>query len=366
MPEEVSVNCSVSDLSPGIQQSFTSLKRNLEPSGEPCKKQVKIAPKSDQFGATRSASYSVDICGTPSASEVQPIGGAIRSAFTPCHNSSTDHAKSHTQSPSRLQKSLRLRSASATELSPRMVAARCHVTPRIMRQRRGSLSGVASNQSLFDDSGIDLLCQKTDSSVSSSLPRPRMYRRKCSHSGTMYESQPDGAVDINVADVVGERSTRRRNRSESLADAAVLTQTPNRKTSTPFKESVCSPSWISPIKEFTPLSDITSHFDSGCFFTPDSASKSLSSLPCRVDVADIFGSPQLHHGTSPKSPKLGSLRGLGMPGLTPLKSSVLLRSPNSNWAGGLNHSFNQLFDDCHLNSIMNDELNMDFSFSPLL
>lgn len=349
---------------PSIPQSLTGLKRNLEPCGEPCKKQVKIAPKLDKCGTTRSVS---NMC------------RFTRSACTPCQNQTVDCVTSRTLSSSNLHKSLRLRSASASELTPKAVVTRCHVTPRIMRQRRGSLSGIATNQSSFEDSGFDVSCHKADSSCSVSLPRPRMYRRKCSlkHSGTMYENQNDGIVSKEMVD---QDSTCRRDHSVSDLDSAIhsvgdaLPLTPHRKTSTPFKENVCSPSWISPIKELTPLSGVSSHFDSGCFFTPDSATKPLcSALPCRADITDLYNSPKLHQGTCSigieGSPKLGSLRSLGMPGLTPLKSStdaVVICSPNTSWSGGLNHSFTRLFDDCHLNPIIDDEINMDFSFSTLL
>ena len=350
--------CSVLGMPSSLHQSLTSLKRNLDPCGEPCKKQVKIAPK-------------LDNCATTHSVPTLDVSSASRAAFTPRLNRTGPTPQVSSSSNSR-HKSLRLRSVSATELTPKTVVTRCHVTPRIMRQRRGSVSCVGSNQSSFDDSGFDLSGQKADTSSSGSLPRPRMYRRKCSlkHSGMTYENQDDREVtpmcrgDHPMLDIDSPLC--------SVGD--VTSKTPNRKTSTPFKENVCSPSWISPIKELTPLSGASSHFDSGCFFTPDSATRPLSSsslMPSRGVITDLCSSPKLHQGTFSvgldASPKLGSLRSLGMPGLTPMKSStdaVLVCSPNSSWSASLNHSFTRLFDDCHLNPIIDDD--MDFSFSTLL
>ena len=348
-----------------LHQSLTSLKRNLDPCGEPCKKQVKIAPKLDKCAATHSV-------------PTLDVSSASRAAFTPCLNRTGLTPQASSSSNSR-HKSLRLRSVSAAELTPKTVVTRCHVTPRIMRQRRGSVSGVISNQSLLDDSGFDLSGQKADTSGSSNLPRPRMYRRKCSlkHSGMTYENQNDNVVSSEVTPTCRGDHPVLDVDSPLCSVGDVTSKTPNRKTSTPFKENVCSPSWISPIKELTPLSCASSHFDSGCFFTPDSATRPSSSgalvVPSRGVITDLCSSPKLHQGTFSVgldgSPKLGSLRSLGMPGLTPLKSStdaVLVCSPNSSWSASLNHSFTRLFDDCHLNPIIDDDMNMDFSFSTLL
>ena len=347
-----------------LHQSLTSLKRNLDPCGEPCKKQVKIAPKLDKCATTHSV-LTLD------------VSSASRTAFTP-HLNRTGPTPRASSSSNSHHKSLRLRSVSATELTPKTVVTRCHVTPRIMRQRRGSMSGVTSNQSSFDDSGFDLLGQKADTSGSGNLPRPRMYRRKCSlkHSGMTYENQNDNVVSREITPTCrGDHPVPDIN-SPLCSVGDVISKTPNRKTSTPFKENVCSPSWISPIKELTPFSGVSSHFDSGCFFTPDSATRPLSSgslVPSRGVITDLCSSPKLHQGTFSvgldASPKLGSLRSLGMPGLTPMKSStdtVLVCSPNSSWSASLNHSFTRLFDDCHLNPIIDDDMNMDFSFSTLL
>ena len=84
-------------------------------------------------------------------------------------------------------------------------------------------------------------------------------------------------------------------------------------TSTPLDDvAPNTPDWISPIRGVTPPSSDSSQLDSG-FFTPEG--KLATSTPYR-------GSSSSHssRGSGQKSPCLGSLRELGLPGLTPLKS----------------------------------------------
>ena len=121
-------------------------------------------------------------------------------------------------------------------------------------------------------------------------------------------------------------------------------------TSTPSKSNdFSSPSWISPIRGLTPLSSEGQILDSG-IFTPLRDSGLATSTPNHDDEGAspdlntplrMYASPQLRvYNEKSPSPRTGSLRDLGLPGLTPLKLGP--NSPNTNFAG-VNQSFAKLF-----------------------
>ena len=131
--------------------------------------------------------------------------------------------------------------------------------------------------------------------------------------------------------------------------------------STPFSSVPLSPSWISPIKNVTPLSEDCRQIDSG-FFTPDS--KLTTSTP-NGEVTRMRTSRRTAPSGPRTSPRLGSLRDLGLPGLTPLKASSKAASSSEDPGGQgdgdspntsliSNQSFQKLLGDLNLDSMMDD------------
>ena len=172
------------------------------------------------------------------------------------------------------------------------------------------------------------------------------------------------------------------------------TKTDNLFTSTPVKDGLDSPSWISPIRGF--LTTDNGDLHSSLFTPPDKNKDKKTSTPLEKqttpDEKPVSTTQTLEESTNvsqresqdgalsgikqplQRSPKLGSLRGLGVVGLTPLKSPggrrVLGGSLNSPSTNGLDDgeetlSFGKLLNDMHLDSIiedgMQDMANLSFS-----
>lgn len=142
--------------------------------------------------------------------------------------------------------------------------------------------------------------------------------------------------------------------------------TKSRLTSTPTKsDEYSSPLWISPIRGFTPLSADGHLLDSG-IFTPLRESGLATSTPNREDEEGAspklntpmraYASPHLRvYNEKSPSPRAGSLRDLGLPGLTPLKLTP--NSPNIGF--GVNQSFAKLFGDIQLDSMLDEGMPID-------
>ncbi len=227
------------------------------------------------------------------------------------------------------------------------------------------------------DSGVDVnssgelsSSQEKPADVRPGLPVPKMYKsrrpRKDPHTDIRHDSSekrlqlqkettPDSspvnqAVKASAAVSDAVLASIEKNLSSPMK---VLLQTPpqfkNKKkynTSTPAENTPESPvSWISPIHGLTPITgDENTLLDSGIFTPKD---KMSTSTPDRLG-----GSTK-----ASKSPKLGSLRDLGLPGLTPLKTPPRVAgsgSPDSSFSMS-NQSFNKLLGEFHLDSVMMDD-----------
>ena len=143
------------------------------------------------------------------------------------------------------------------------------------------------------------------------------------------------------------------------------------KTSTPSRTSVGAPgSWISPIHGLPSVTDDHVLIDMATLLDETANGRLIPTD--HQDLGPADGSP----------PGLGSLRSLGLPGLTPLKSGHLLYnpeddpcfisddhiSPNSS-LNFCNQSFAKLLGDFHLDGALGDEFaNGDYNlncFGPL-
>lgn len=145
--------------------------------------------------------------------------------------------------------------------------------------------------------------------------------------------------------------------SDLPSPAGALMSTPPKpgsQTHSPSSAHVGTPlsPWISPIKNITALTDENRPLEG--FFTPNG--KLATSTPNGGKCKSR--NQRSSNGLIVKSPRIGSLRDLGLPGLTPLKTSQ--RSPNThstdegspNTSLISNRSFQRLLGDFHLDSMM--------------
>ncbi len=265
------------------------------------------------------------------------------------------------------------------------------------------------------DSGVDLRTfsdtsmnsdltgsQESSVEVKPGLPKPKMYNksrrpRKDPHKNIRQDSSekrlgiekqvtpegspahPDPGIGDTVSSVLGDMDPGLGDTISSDILSSIekdfsspmrcLLQTPpqfkdkKKYTSTPTDINPGSPSWISPIHGLTPImGEDNPLLDSGIFTpniklstsTPEHAGSSTRSRTSTIGV----------------SPKLGSLRDLGLPGYTPFKT------PPKYFAEGSpdisfnisNQSFTKLLGEFHLDSMDEDGLPVDMgnlSFSAL-
>ena len=322
----------------------------MDTGGQPNRKQIKIAPK---ILSTRCAS-------------IQP---SRPSSCAPSHTASRASMESPTSSLS----SSYSQSLDTTEL-------------------QSQLSGIKF------DSGIDMKSLSdlsTSSELSSSqekpvevkpgLPKPKMYKtrrpRKDPHTDirhdssekrlaldkeTTPESSPGNQMDSQESVRISSAMLASIEK-EFSSPMRILLQTPPQfkkqkkyNTSTPTENTPESPgSWISPIHGLTPISSEDNPLlDSGIFTPNDKMSTSTPNRDGRSSFSFNL------------SPRLGSLRDLGLPGLTPLKTPPKFLSSGSP-DSSLNmssHSFTKLLGEFHLDSVMEDGIPIDMgslSFSAL-
>ncbi len=309
------------------------LKRPFQQVGGPVKKQVKIAPKVNIL-SRRTPSFNRSM---PSATNCLDI--TLPASHTACASLSSSHGAS---------------SLDTTDLQHQLSAIK------------------------FADSGIDL--GKSSSDLSSSevpnsierpkieqqgLPRPKMYRhkkpRKEKQECRQDSSEKEKSIFLGQESESNLRSIVANIEKNFTSPMRILLKTPTKhkqsegvlRTSTPCRDVPHSPgSWISPIKGLTPGSeDKLLDIDSG-FLTPE-AKITLGLTSCSSGKSKSSGSPTL-----------GSLRELGLPGLTPLKTPlggiVIGHSPD-NSLNLSNQSFSKLLGEFHLDSMMEDGLAVDIA-----
>ena len=217
------------------------------------------------------------------------------------------------------------------------------------------------------DSGIEMKSNKSSSDTSLSdklpveetkpvpgLPRPKKYRkRKTKKHGKGKAS--DKAVELNetsfsdtsMNDILASLENEFSSPMRNLLRTPPKSSTADVTTSTPCKPCSDSPSWLSPIKGLTPLRSTSNFLDSG-IFTPiqDKSKQSFSGFtPVRSGLTPS-DKDFSHSFDLLRSPKEGSLRDLGLPGLTPLK--------HLGGKSDLNHSFSKIFGELPLESIMEE------------
>lgn len=234
--------------------------------------------------------------------------------------------------------------------------------------------------------------------------KPKNKRKRKSPHNSLIQSSPDGGGHLVKKDEGGINDILANIEKELSSPARKLLNTPPKQhlattasskenvpttpttglqqnnlfTSTPFKQNLDSPSWISPIRGFFLTDD--GDFNPS-IFTPSDAhilhKKTSTPLDGQVAPAALRTPPigeesDVFRGISTvvspdKSPKLRALRNLTLTGLTPLKSPN--KKGNGGSPGGLpveeGSSFGKLLGDLHLDSIIDegisDMANMSFS-----
>ncbi len=249
------------------------------------------------------------------------------------------------------------------------------------------------------DSGVDLRTfsdssmnsdmassQEQSAEVKPGLPKPKMYHknrrpRKDPHKNIRQDSSekrlgiekqvtPEGSPvqqDPGLGDTISSDVLSSIEKDFSSPMRCLLQTPPQFKdkkkyTSTPTETNPGSPSWISPIHGLTPImGEDNPLLDSG-IFTPNI--KLSTSTP-----EHISSSTHSRSSTNSRSPKLGSLRDLGLPGLTPGKSPKFLVEGSPDISFNIsNQSFTKLLGEFHLDSMDEDGLPVDMgnlSFSAL-
>ena len=331
----------------------------MEVSGQPHRKQVKIAPK---ILSNRSNTN-------------QP---SRPSSCAPSHTASRASMESPTSSLSSSSLSYS-QSLDTTELQSQLSGIKFDSGIDMK-----SLSDLSTSSELGSSSS-----QEKPVEVKPGLPKPKMYKnrrpRKDPHTDIRHDSSekrlvlhkdttPESSPVISKAENGGNWISNEMMASiekEFSSPMRYLLETPPQfkktkkyNTSTPTENTPESPgTWISPIHGLTPIdSEHNPLLDSGTF-TPND--KMSTSTPNR-DGPSSRGSKFSFN----LSPKLGSLRDLGLPGLTPFKTPPKFMSsgsPDSSFNMS-NQSFTKLLGEFHLDSVMDDGIPIDMgnlSFSAL-
>ena len=236
------------------------------------------------------------------------------------------------------------------------------------------------------DSGIELSTADQDTKPTPKRTTPRKSRRK---------QKLPSSIKVETETIIDERAVHVDAISNTISigesgigdilagiekdlssPAKMLLRTPPQDdliTSTPFKDTLNSPSWISPIRGITPGGGHRNHLSHRDLYTPntnktstpmdamlgtpDSNVRTPSKIALNTPYSAFEVSPTLKTEASPQ------LQVFGMNGLTPLKSPFAHHGSSPELG---NSSFTRLFGDFHLDNVMMDDPNIDvgnFSFS---
>ena len=214
------------------------------------------------------------------------------------------------------------------------------------------------------------LCENIDS-CAPGLPKPILYPSKESDVCKHIPSVSDTNLVKSETDTENSSSITSATKSLTLSPFSIVISTPPhtssqgkiRLTSTPNKSDLCTPirasttntTWISPIRTNVKSAVLTTP-PGGTIFNPSAI---IHLTPSRSKE---------NSSSTRRSPTTGSLRDLGLPGLTPLKKTQTKLDMNSSAEASFtinNSSFARLLSDFHLDSIgdLNSEDIANISFS---
>ena len=203
------------------------------------------------------------------------------------------------------------------------------------------------DQESFSDSGI----QELLASVANDFPSPlrallQTPPKSDLNKGEVYSPNNSSTPDyILVSPIHGSGSESSR-RGLEKAGGFFFTPDSEERCSNSLKRTKLTPPKLTDPLAFT-------HLKSSTPYHSDASPKLKDSTPFKL------GSPSLcFKNSSDKSPGLGSLQGLGLQGLTPLKSPQRSCS-DSPESGFSNQSFTKLFGGFHLDSMLEDSINID-------